>query len=106
MMIRFLIRAVGFFALAAAFLLVIYDGTKSIAGNAIFITTVRNLWETINAASLQALRPLMEGRLGPYAWDPVFAYFLNAPSWAALGILGVILILLGRRPRPLIGYAR
>jgi hypothetical protein len=105
-MIRFLFRAIGFFALAAAFLLVIYDGTKSIAGNAIFITTVRNLWDTINAASLQSLKPLIEGRLGPYAWDPVFAYFLNAPSWAVLGIFGIILILLGRKRRPLIGYAR
>ena len=104
-MIRFLLRSVGFFALAAAFLLVIYDGTKSIAGNAVFITNVRTLWETINAASLQGLRPLVE-KLGPLAWDPVFVAFLNAPSWAVLAGLGVILILLGRKRRPLIGYAR
>jgi hypothetical protein len=104
-MIRFLFRSVGFFALAAAFLLVIYDGTKSIAGNAVFITSVRALWETFNAASLQSLRPLIE-KAGPYAWDPVFVAFLDAPSWAVLGILGVIFILLGRKRRPLIGYAR
>jgi hypothetical protein len=60
----------------------------------------------INAASLQALRPLIEGRLGPYIWDPVFASFLDTPSWAVLGIFGIILILLGRKRRPLIGYAR
>jgi hypothetical protein len=104
-MIRFLFRSVGFFALAAAFLLVIYDGTKSIAGNAVFITSVRSLWETFNAASLQSLRPLIE-QAGPYVWDPVFVTFLNAPSWAALGILGIVFILLGRKRRPLIGYAR
>ena len=104
-MIRFLFRCVGFFALAAAFLLVIYDGTKSIAGNAVFITSVRTLWETINAASLQALRPLIEGA-SPYAWDPAFVSFLNAPSWAVLGVLGIFFILLGRKRRPLIGYAR
>jgi hypothetical protein len=105
-MIRFLFRSIGFFALAAAFLLVIYDGPKSIAGNAFFVTSVRTLWETINAASLQNLRPLIEGKLGHFAWDPAFVAFLDAPSWAILGGLGVIFILMGRKRRPLIGYAR
>ncbi len=105
-MIRFLFRSLGFIAIAAAFLLVIYDGTKSIAGNAVFITSVRNLWDTLHAASLQALRPLIEGNLGRFAWDPVFTGFLNTPSWAVLGLLGIVFILLGRKRRPLIGYAR
>ena len=103
---RFLFRAAGFLSIAAAFLLVIYDGTKSIAGNAVFITSVRALWETIHAGSLAALRPLIEGHLGRFAWDPVFTAFLNTPSWAVLGLLGVVFIILGRKRRPLIGYAR
>jgi hypothetical protein len=105
-MIRFLFRSIGFLAVAAAFLLIIYDGTKSIAANAVFITTVRNLWDMINAASLASLRPLIETNLGRYAWDPAFTGFLNSPSWAVIGILGIIFILLGRKRRPLIGYAR
>lgn len=105
-MIRFLFRVIGFLSLATAFLLVITDGTRSIGDSRVTITSVRGLWELLNATSLQTLRPLIEGRLGPYAWDPVFSYFLNAPSWAVFGILGIILILLGRKRRPLIGYAR
>jgi hypothetical protein len=31
---------------------------------------------------------------------------LNAPTWLVLGILGAILILLGRKKKPLIGYSR
>ena len=42
-MIRFLLRVIGLFCLAAAFILVIYDGTKSIAGNNIYLTSVRDL---------------------------------------------------------------
>ena len=105
-MIRFLFRSIGFLAIAAAFLLMIHDGTKSIAANAVFITSVRNLWEMLNAASLASLRPIIEGNLGRYAWDPVFAGFLNTPSWAVIGFVGIVLILLGRKRRPLIGYAR
>ena len=105
-MIRFLFRSLGFIAIAVAFLLVIYDGTKSIAGNAVFITSMRGLWDTLHAASLASLRPLIEGNLGRFAWDPGFTSFLNTPSWAVIGVLGIIFILLGRKRRPLIGYAR
>jgi hypothetical protein len=31
---------------------------------------------------------------------------LNAPTWVVLGILAAILILLGRKKKPLIGYGR
>jgi hypothetical protein len=31
---------------------------------------------------------------------------LSAPSWGALAVFGVLLMLLGRRKKPLIGYAR
>jgi hypothetical protein len=105
-MIRFLLRFAGLLSLAGGFILVIYDGTKSIAGNGLSLTTVRALWETINAASLQNLRPLIEKTAGHFAWDPVFTGFLVAPSWAVLSLVGIVLILLGRKKRPLIGYAR
>ncbi len=45
-MIRFLFRFIGLILLAAAFILVIYDGTKSIAANRLHITSLRDLWET------------------------------------------------------------
>jgi len=105
-MIRFLLRFLGLLCLAAAFILVIYDWTKSIASNALYITSVRTLWDTINAASLQNLRPLIEGKVAGFLWDPVMVTLLAAPSWALLGLFGVVLIMLGRRKKPLIGYAR
>jgi hypothetical protein len=104
-MIRFLLRFLGLLSLAAAFILVIYDGTKSIASNALYITSVRTLWETINAASLQNLRPLIESKAA-LLWDPVMVALLSAPSWALLGLVGIVLIMFGRKKKPLIGYAR
>jgi hypothetical protein len=92
--------------LAAAFILVIYDGTKSIAGNALSLTSVRELWDLINAGSLEHLKPLIQSHAHGLLWDPVMLYFLAAPSWSVLGILGIVLILLGRKKKPLIGYAR
>lgn len=105
-MIRFLLRFVGLLCLAAAFILVIYDGTKSIAGNALSLTSVRALWELINAASLAKLEPVIRPYAGGLLWDPGMVTLLSAPAWGMLGFFGIVLLLVGRRKRPLIGYAR
>lgn len=105
-MIRFLFRFIGLILLAAAFILVIYDGTKSIAANRLYITSLRDLWETINPASLAGLRPLIEPYAGGLLWDPAAVAVLAAPSWSLLAGFGVLFMLLGRRKKPLIGYAR
>src|SRR5215475_7870366 len=105
-MIRFVLRFIGLICLAAAFILLIYDGTKSIAGNRVFLTSVRSLWELINAASLAKLEPIIQSYAGGLLWDPVMATVLAAPSWGLLGGLGIIFLLLGRKKKPLIGYAR
>lgn len=105
-MIRFLLRVIGLFCLAAAFILVIYDGTKSIAGNNIYLTSVRDLWQLINGASLAKLQPLLSPYAGGLLWDPGAVAILGTPSWALLGAFGILCILMGRRKKPLIGYAR
>ena len=104
-MIRFIFRFLGLLCLAAAFILVVYDGTKSIAGNAFVFTSVRALWELINAASLARLQPFVAGFAG-VLWDPVMLTVLDAPAAALLGILGILFLLFGRRKKPLIGYER
>jgi hypothetical protein len=105
-MIRFLFRFIGVLCLAAAFILVIYDGTKSIAGNNLYLTSVRALWDLINAGSLAQLKPLIQPYANGVLWDPVMLIFLAAPSWSVFGGLGIVLVLLGRKKKPLIGYAR
>lgn len=105
-MIRFALRFIGLLLLASAFILVIYDGTKSIAANNLYFTSVRTLWELINAGSLQNLRPLLSAYAGGVLWDPVMIGVLAAPACTLLGGFGILFILLGRRKKPLIGYAR
>jgi hypothetical protein len=105
-MIRFFLRFLGLVLLAAAFVLVIYDGTKSIAANRLFLTDVRTIWEILNPASLARLKPAIEAYVGGLLWDPLMITILDAPGWAVLGVLGVAFLFLGRKKKPLIGYAR
>jgi peptidoglycan/LPS O-acetylase OafA/YrhL len=105
-MIRFFLRFFGLLCLAAAFILIIYDGTKSIAASRFYFTTVRTLWELLNPASLAQLRPMLSQYLNGSLWDPGMATVLAWPAWSLLGCFGILLILLGRKKKPLIGYAR
>jgi hypothetical protein len=104
-MIRFVFRFVGLICLALGFIFLIYDGTKSIADHRLYITRVSDFWAAFHETSLAQLRPTVE-RLVPWLWDPLVQSVLNAPTWLVLVVIGMLLILLGRKKRPLIGYAR
>jgi hypothetical protein len=105
-MVRFLLRFIGLLCLSAAFVLVVYDGTKSIADDYIYITNVRGLWELIDAGSLANLKPLIEPYAGGTLWDPVAVSVLTAPAAGLLALLGIIFMLLGQPKKPVIGYVR
>jgi hypothetical protein len=105
-MIRFLLRFIGLICLALAFVLVVYDGMKSIVGNRLLLTSAQTLWELINAGGLAKLKPLLEPYAGGLLWDPVMVGILATPSWALLGGFGILLLVLGRRKKPLIGFER
>src|SRR5262245_18906591 len=106
-MIRFVLRFFGLLMLALGFIFLVYDGTKSIADQALFISSVGSTWENVHQSSLAALQPTVERLAGAWVWQGVVEpYFLKQPVSLVLAIVGCILILLGRKKKPLIGYAR
>jgi hypothetical protein len=106
-MIRFVFRFVGLLLLALGFIFLVYDGTKSIADQNLYISTLGASWANIHQSSLQALQPIVERHLGPWFWQAIVQhYLLDQPASLVLAVLAAILILLGRKKKPLIGYAR
>ena len=104
-MIRFLLRFLGLWVLAAGFIFLVYDGTKSIAGNAVFLTRVQDVWGSVHQASLLAFKPMLQ-HYATVLWDPIGMTFLNLPISLGLAVLGALMMLAGRKKKPLIGYAR
>jgi hypothetical protein len=104
-MIRFLLRFIGLCLLATAFVFFVYDGTKSIANHQIITTKVDDVWAIIDQNSLNLLQDWLKAKLA-WAWDPYLQKGFDLPAWAVVGVLATILILLGRKKKPLIGYAR
>ena len=106
-MIRFVLRFVGLLSLALGFIFLVYDGTKSIADQTVYISSVGSTWSNIHQSSLTALQPEVERQVGTRVWQGLIQpYFLDQPVSLVLAIIGAILILLGRKKKPLIGYAR
>lgn len=105
-MIRFLFRFVGLIGLALGFVLLVYDGTKSIANRTMELTTVEQLWNELYPRSPQDILKPFIAPLSSWLWDPLTVSVLGAPAWLILAILAAILMLVGRKKKPLIGYGR
>ena len=106
-MIRFLLRFLGLLTLALGFIFLVYDGTKSIADQTIYISRVGPTWANIHQHSLSAFEPAVERLAGAWIWNDVIQpYFLEQPTALVLVVIGALLVLLGSKKKPRIGYAR
>jgi len=94
---RFIIRLIGVILFAAAFVILVIDGTRSIAGNALYLSSlaesVRLIWPTGVETTESTLRGLWVG-----LWDPAGAWLFEQPAFAVLGVAGLLLMLIGRAP--------
>jgi hypothetical protein len=101
-MIRFLLRLLGFLILAGGFVALVIDGTRSIAAGAAAFTPAATSWAAASAETLESARAFVADLGSPIAAD-AFSGLLSLPTFAVLGGIGVLLMLLGRRPRRTVG---
>ena len=104
-MIRGLFRLVGLLLLACGFIFMVYDGARWVADQNLRFTQFGQLWNDIHQSSQQALRAWAESH-APWLWTSVVRVVLDQPVFAVLGLLGIVLMLLFRPRKPLIGYSR
>jgi hypothetical protein len=104
-MIRFLLRFIGLCLLATAFVLFVYDGTKSIANQRLVYARVGDVWAMVDQGSLNLAQNWLKQKAA-WAWDPTMQTVFDLPAWGVLAFVAMILVLLGRKKKPLIGYAR
>jgi hypothetical protein len=104
-MFRFLFRFVGLWLLAGAFVALVIDGTRSITAGRFVIMPVVEAWVALHPSSIEWAKATVERDLSPRLWDSIVLYILYAPLWAVLGVIGLLFVLIGRRPGKLIGYS-
>lgn len=104
-MIRGFFRLIGLLLLAGGFVFLVYDGARSIADQTLRLTRLGEFWNDVHQASQQSFHMLVEG-ITPWLWNDGIKVILNQPVWAVMGVLGLLLLVIFRRPKPLIGYSR
>jgi hypothetical protein len=100
-MFRLLLRFLGLCLLAIAFVTLLGDVTRSVAGARLHVTP---LGETLMALAPGKLA-FVERRVHPFIWDPVCVDLMRVPVWLAVGAIGCMAIRLGRKPAPRFGFS-
>jgi hypothetical protein len=104
-MIRGFFRLVGLLLLAGGFVFMVYDGARWVADQTLQFTRFGQFWNDIHQSSQQAFKTWVEATV-PWLWTSVVKTVLDQPVFAVMGMLGILLMLLFRPRKPLIGYSR
>ena len=104
-MIRGFFRLVGLLLLAGGFIFLVYDGARWVADQNLRFTRFGQFWNDMNQASQAAFRAWVESK-APWLWSGIVKVVLDQPVFAVLGVVGIVLMILFRPRKPLIGYSR
>src|ERR1700730_5781918 len=104
-MIRGFFRLVGLLLLAGGFIFMVYDGARWVADQNLRFTRFGQFWNDIHQSSQQAFRAWVE-RTAPWLGPTAVGGGRPQPVFAVLGVLGILLMLVFRPRKPLIGYSR
>jgi hypothetical protein len=96
---RLVLRVVGTLLIAFAVILIIIDGTRSLAANGLVFTPLEATWQSMNADSLAALQEFLGTRLFGPLIAPLVSAVLSFPGWAVVGVPGLLLAWAGRSRR-------
>jgi hypothetical protein len=95
-MLRLFTRFLGLLLLAVGFMALIVDGTRSIAGGGLMVTTLRNGASESFPALYHALQTSVEEK-SAFLWDPVLTTLMLLPVSVALGGLGALFIVFSHK---------
>jgi hypothetical protein len=98
-MLRFASRFLGFWLVAAALVVAVVDGAKSIAASSLVTTSLGETWMTV--VSMGGSRPVPATPVtAPWPLDVPLQLLLAAPTIAVFAIPGVVFLILGAKRRP------
>jgi hypothetical protein len=103
-MLRFLVRALGFLAIAGGFVMVVIDGTRTLANGALSFMALGEAGFRLLGEKYLLIQPGIERHLHPLLWDPFILNLTLMPASLVLLAIGLGLVMLGRKPADPIGF--
>jgi hypothetical protein len=93
---RLILRLLGTWLLGLAVILVVIDGTRSLAANGLALTPLAQTWAGLEPQSLAFVHDFLETRFFGPVLNQAFDALIGWPGWAVLGLPGLVLVFLGR----------
>ena len=87
----------GLALLAGGFVALVVDGTRSLAGGSLYVTTLGSVLQALWPVAFPALRSAVLSRLPTFVWDPLLVFLLMTPVGVALCGLGAAFIVLSHK---------
>lgn len=103
-MFRFLVKVIGLLLVAAGFVGIVVDGTRSIANHEIVFAPLGEVLFQLFPGTFPMIEPAISRHVSPFLWDPVLLTVLLWPASIVAFVLGVLLIWAAQKPREPVGY--
>lgn len=97
---KFVLRLLATWLVGIALVLLIVDGTRTLAANAFVYTSLNETWQGLNPASLEGFREAIVTRMHPAVWASLIGPFLSLPGWGLFGVPGLLLAFAGSKRAP------
>ena len=103
-MLRFLVRSAGLLLVAAAFVGLVIDATRSIANSQASFTPLGELALTLFPKNFPLLGPAVTQSVHPFLWDPILVNLFLLPASVVGFVIGAVLLWVGQKREEPIGY--
>jgi hypothetical protein len=99
-----LARFFGLVLVAAGFVGLVIDGTRSIVNNSLSFVSVEGLINSFVSGGVAGLHDRVAAHLPTVLWDPVLLSLIHLPASVTGFLFGSLLLWLGQKPVEPIGY--
>ncbi len=101
---KFLARSLGLLLVAAGFVGLVIDGTRSIVNHAVSFVSISSAAGALYPGGPTGFEGHVAARTYPWLWDPIVSHLLQLPASLTAFIIGALLLWLGQKPLEPIGY--
>ena len=101
---KFLARSVGLLLVAAGFVGLVIDGTRSIVNHTVSFVSISGAAGTLFPGGPTGFEGQLSARTYPWLWDPFVSQLLQLPASVTGFLVGALLLWLGQKPLEPIGY--
>ncbi|WP_445502178.1 PetM family of cytochrome b6f complex subunit 7 [Microvirga sp. G4-2] len=101
---KFLARSLGLLLVAAGFIGLVIDGTRSIVNHDISFVSLSSAAGTLFPGGATGFEGQIAARTYPWLWDPFVSHFLQLPASLTGFLVGALLLWVGQKPLEPIGY--